>query len=225
MTLLDLHWKFSIEDFRRMSEAGILPNDEGEIEFIAGQVMDLHPPGPHKFSVADYCKMAEVGILQEDDPVELIEGEIVEMAPTGSRHFAAVNRLNKQLVIQVGASGIVSIQNPVLLNNLTMPEPDLAVFTPSPDDYESGLPGPDKVLLLIEVADSSLQYDTRQKLPLYAGQGIAEYWLVDLVRARIDVFRHPSVDGYAEHLTFRGEDEVSPSTLPTVKVRVLDILG
>jgi Uma2 family endonuclease len=125
-------------------------------------------PTRHKLSVDDYHKLGEAGILDEDSRVELIEGELIDMAPIGPPHMMAVNRLNRLLVRAVGDLGIVSIQNPITLPPHSEPQPDIAVLRPGIDKRGAGLPGPADVLLLIEVADTTLAYDRGTKLQLYA---------------------------------------------------------
>src|SRR5215204_7706797 len=136
--------------------------------------------------------MGEAGILHEDDRVELIEGEIVEMAAIGTRHFSCVNRLTRMLVMGVGDAAVVSVQNPVRLNEHTEPQPDITVIRPR--DYTESLPLPEDVLLLIEVSDTTLVYDRKVKLPLYARAGIREVWIVDLAGEVIE--RHTGPSGY-----------------------------
>ena len=148
------------------------------------------------FTVTEYHLMAEAGMLGEDDRVELIEGEIVAMNPIGSRHAAAVNRLNRLLSQAVGERAIVSVQNPVQLGERSEPQPDLVLLKPRPDFYAGAHPGPDDLLLLVEVADASADYDRQVKLPLYARAGVPEGWLVDLDGRAVEVYRRPSAHGY-----------------------------
>ena len=126
------------------------------------------------FDVHEYHRMAEAGILDEDDRVELIEGEIVQMSPIGSRHQGCVNRLARLLFEFAGRDYVVHIQGPVRLNERSEPQPDLALLKLRPDFYSERHPTPDDVLLLIEVSETSADYDREVKLPLYAGAGIAE---------------------------------------------------
>jgi Uma2 family endonuclease len=119
-----------------------------------------------RFSVHEYHRMAEVGILSEDDRVELIEGEILEMSPIGSRHAACVDRLNRLLNGFADLSAIVRVQSPILLDVNSEPEPDISLLRPSDDFYAGGHPTPGDVLLLIEVADTSVERDLEVKLPL-----------------------------------------------------------
>ncbi|GIV98280.1 MAG: hypothetical protein KatS3mg057_2937 [Herpetosiphonaceae bacterium] len=132
------------------------------------------------FTVTEYERMVEAGILAEDDRVELLEGEILTMSPVGSRHVATVNRLNALLNRLVGAQCIVSVQNPIRLSQHSEPEPDIALLRSRADYYAHQLASPTDILLIIEVADTSLDYDRQVKIPLYAQAGIPEVWIVDL---------------------------------------------
>ena len=147
-------------------------------------------------SVADYDRMGEAGILGPDDRVELIEGELIAMAPIGSYHAGTVGGLTYRLVEQVGRHALVWVQNPIRLDNHNEPQPDFALLRPREDEYRNALPGPADVLLIIEVADSSLAFDRTVKANLYARSGIPELWIVDLAGARTWVCRHPSPKGY-----------------------------
>ena len=177
------------------------------------------------FNVDEYYRMAETGILTERDRVELIEGDIIEMNPIGSRHFACVNRLNTLLGSILGENAQISIQGPVRLDDHSQPEPDVAVLKPRDDYYGDGLPGPHDVLLLIEVADSSLDYDQQRKLPLYAKAGIAECWLVDLTNQVVAQYAQPADARYSMERRFaRGENIVSGS-VQNLTLAVDAILG
>ncbi len=147
-------------------------------------------------TVDEYHRMADVGILAEDDRVELIEGELILMVPIGSGHAGTVITLTHLLIGAVGPRALISVQNPVQLDDRTEPEPDFAVLKPRQDSYRSATPRPDDVLLLIEIADSSLAYDRSVKRPLYARHGITELWIVDLAGGEIEVCRTPVGDDY-----------------------------
>ena len=135
----------------------------------------------HRFTVEDHHRMAEAEIFHEDSRVELIRGQIVDMAPVGSAHIAAVNRLTRLLVAAVGDRGVISVQNPVRLDNESEPQPDLAILTPGADDLGAPTSRASEVLLLIEVADSTLHEDRDEKAPLYAASGVPEYWILKMV--------------------------------------------
>lgn len=160
------------------------------------------------FTVEDYYAMARAGILGEDDRVELIEGEIVVMPPASSPHAGCVNVLNRILVRAAGARAVVSIQQPLRLSDLSEPRPDVAVLHWRDDFYRERHPGPADVLLVIEVARSSLRFDRGVKLPLYARHSVPEVWIVDLEAGRIEVHRLPGPDGYAESSSRSGSDRL-----------------
>ncbi|WP_353480560.1 Uma2 family endonuclease [Haliscomenobacter sp.] len=147
------------------------------------------------FSVTEYHKMGEAGILPEKG-VELINGEIVEMSPIGSKHAKIVKKLNKILGVLLGDEAIISIQDPIIANDLSEPEPDVAVLKFRSDFYENELPHGTDVLLLIEVSDTTLAYDRDIKLPLYATSGIPECWLLDLQKKQIKAFWQPEGNTY-----------------------------
>jgi Uma2 family endonuclease len=178
-----------------------------------------------RFNISQYHQMSEAGILSENDQVELINGEIIEMSPIGRRHTACVNRLNSVFSQLLGKKVIVAVQNPILLNNLSEPEPDIALLKPRTDFYESGHPQPQDIFLLIEVADSSIEYDRDVKIPLYASSGITEVWLVDIYQQVIIVYRYPSENGYRDiQILSRGE-KLSILAFPENNLFVDDILG
>lgn len=177
-----------------------------------------------RFTVEEYYRMAEVGILRHDERVELIEGEIIEMAAIGSKHAGCVKRLNRLLVRGVGDRGLVQIQDPARLSDLSEPEPDVTVLRPRPDDYMTSHPGPADVLLLIEVADTTVGYDRGTKAPLYALAEIPEYWLVDIPADEFEVYRDPSPDGYREVRRYSRSDILHPLAFPDLAVSVAEIL-
>jgi Uma2 family endonuclease len=175
-------------------------------------------PTRHKLSVDDYHKLGEAGILNEDSRVELIEGELIDMAPIAVAHMTAVNRLNRLLMRAVADLGVVSIQNPVTVPPHSEPQPDVAVLRPGMDRVDAGLPGPADVLLLIEVSDTTVAYDRGTKLQLYARAGIVECWLVNLQSASLEVHRGPTPHGYSQTTELRPGDVIAPLNLPAVKV-------
>jgi Uma2 family endonuclease len=176
------------------------------------------------FTVREYYRLAETGILNEDDHVELIDGEIVKMTPIGSAHAGCVNRLNALLQKCFGGRGIVSVQNPIRLDAYTEPQPDLSVLSPRDDSYAAGHPGPEDVLLVVEVADSSLQYDRDVKTMVYAAAGIPEMWLVDLKGEHVDVFTSPQRTHYATRWRSHRGQRVLSTVLLTDPIDVDAIL-
>jgi Uma2 family endonuclease len=178
----------------------------------------------YRFTADEYRRMGEAGILPEDARVELIGGEIIRMSPTGHRHVAGVNRCNRLFSRAVGERALVSIQNPVDLGPHDEPEPDVSLLRPRTDDYADELPRPADVLLLVEVADSSLEYDRQTKLPLYAGAGIPEAWLLNLREGRLEVHREPGPEGYLVSRVYRPGERVAALAFPDLEIAVADLL-
>jgi Uma2 family endonuclease len=170
-------------------------------------------------TVDEYHRMGEAGILTEDDRVELIEGELVAMAPIGSEHVSGINALNRLLVMAVGERAIVSVQNPVRLTRRSEPQPDFAVLRPR-DGYRTTLPRPEDTLLIVEVAASSLDYDRTVKLALYARAGIPEVWIVDVTAECVEVYRAPEGDAYTSVTRAGRADTVDIADMPDVRIPV-----
>ena len=175
------------------------------------------------FTVHEFHRMGEAGILHEDDRVELIGGEIVQMAAIGTRHFTCVNALTRLLVRAVGDEAIVSVQNPVRLDEHNEPQPDLAVIRAR--SYRESLPTPEDVLLLIEVSDTTLAYDRNVKLPLYARSGIPEVWIVDLTDETIERHTEPSGNDYRHTEKVRRGETFESAALPGLTLRADIVLG
>ncbi len=191
------------------------------IEHRTGTIATMGTTLPLRaWTAAEYEQMVAAGVLGEDDRVELVEGEIVEMAPVGARHAASVNALARLLQRQVGDRALVSVQNPVRLSPRSEPQPDLAVLAWRDDGYRDELPGPADVLLVVEVAESSVATDRDVKLPLYGRAGIGEAWLVDLPAGTIEVHTGPSPAGYRERSVHGIGALVSPVGLAAVVVAV-----
>ncbi len=178
-----------------------------------------------KFTVEQYHKMAESGILTENDRVELIRGEIIEMSPIGRRHAACVNRLVRLFTQCLGERMILSPQNPVELDDTSEPQPDIVLLQPREDFYESASPQASDIFLLIEVADTTVQYDRQVKIPLYAEDNIAEVWLVDINGQCVEVYREPASDGYQNIQKFERGQTLSILAFGDVNITVNEVLG
>ena len=150
------------------------------------------------FSVDEFHRMAEAGVFAEDDRLELLDGEIVWMTPIGSRHAGCVARLNEWFGQRLHADAIVNVQNPLVLSGQTEFYPDIALLKRRPDFYSQSHPQPGDVLLVVEVAETTGDYDRRIKVPRYARAGIPEVWVVDLRNRAIDVYRDSLGDEYRE---------------------------
>jgi hypothetical protein len=180
-----------------------------------GYMSELMDRARHRISVDDYHRMAEAGVFGHQDRVELIEGEVFDMAPIGSQHAYVVNQLARLFTLAAGQDCLVSTQNPIRLGDRSEPQPDLALLKPG--DYMARLPGPSDVLLVVEVASSSIDYDRGVKLELYARHGIAEVWLLDLTGNELLVFRDPEGGTYRSSATPRPGEPVGPVLLPGIE--------
>jgi Uma2 family endonuclease len=180
-------------------------------------------PKRHLVTAQEYLRMGETGVFAPDARLELIEGEIFEMAPIGPPHAAAVRALTRLIYERAGTRATVSVQAPLVAGQLSVPEPDLALLRPRSDEYASGHPGRADVMLVIEVADTSLRADLETKVPLYARAGVPEVWVVAVGERAVHVFREPGINGYHKSVVARGQDELTPLGLPEVRLRVAEI--
>ena len=178
-----------------------------------------------RFTVAEFLHLADIGFLREDERVELIRGEIVEMSPINVAHASTVSRLLSVLSNLLGHRVILSVQNPVQLDDFTLLQPDVALLKPQDDFYSKQHPVPEDVLLLIEVSDSTVSYDRRVKASLYGTAGIIEYWIVNLPERQIEVYREPRADGYRTVTRYASGETLSPLAFPDVALLVEEVLG
>lgn len=182
-------------------------------------------PARRPFNLTEYYKLLESGVLTEDDRVELIDGEIITMCPIDPRHAASVKRLIAFLNRKIGRLAIIGAQDPIHLNQFSAPQPDISILKYRDDFYASGHPEPEDILVAIEVADSSVNYDRQVKFPRYAQAGIPEAWLVDLVNDRIEVHALPNEGVYQEVRIVLRHQKVISRILPQLKLKADDILG
>jgi len=182
--------------------------------------MSAVPQYPQRDAVSaqEYLRMWEAGVFAPEVRLELIEGEIVERAPIGSRHAGAVKILNRIFGRLAGDRAIVSVQDPLVVGERSVPQPDLALLRPRADTYADAHPVPADVLLVVEVADTTLAFDIGTKVPTYARFGVPEVWVVDLQERSVRVFRDPSASGYRTSFTAVGEESVAVAALPDVVI-------
>jgi len=185
----------------------------------------LAEPRRHRISIDDFVRMGDAGIFEPDARIELIEGELIDIPPIGTRHASLANRLNRLLVRQAGSDAIVSVGNPLTLPPWSMPQPDFLLLAPRADDYASRHPGAGDVLLAIEVADTSLRFDLETKARVYALHGVREYWVVEAGRRRLHTYRAPMpAEGrWAESRTLEAPFGVTPGALPSLVVSSDDL--
>ncbi len=177
-----------------------------------------------KFTVDEYHTMIQSGILHEDDRVELLEGEIVEMSPIGKSHAACVDNLAELFIVSLSGTARIRIQNPLVLDAFSEPQPDIMILKYRKDAYRNALPRPDDVFLLVEVGETSADRDRQLKLPLYARAGIREVWLIDLVNEVVERYLEPKGDTYQRVEKYASDQELSPQAFPDLRLAVKDIL-
>ena len=177
----------------------------------------------HRLTVEEYHRMGEAGILGPQDRVELIEGEIIDMSPIGSNHAGTVNYLNQVLFAALQENAIISPQNPIILNDRNEPEADIVLLKPRKDFYRQSHPTPNDVLLIIEVADTSLRYDSEIKIPLYARYGIPEVWIVDLENNQLTKYLSPNDDHYESSNVVNDLSQISVQELPELKINLANL--
>ncbi len=183
------------------------------------------PVPHHRFTVAEYHQMAEAGILEEQDRVELINGEIIEMSPINPFHAGVVDRLNKLFNRKVGASVIVRVQNPIHLDDHSEPQPDIVLVRARDDFYPKSHPTVNDILLVVEVAESSAMRDRIIKMPAYANALIPELWIVDLKQGVIEVYADPVGGVYQYVRKVKRGEKLSPRALPKLVLKANDLLG
>jgi Uma2 family endonuclease len=182
-------------------------------------------PRRHRLTVDEYYRMAEVGLLAPDARVELIDGEIIDMPPIGMPHGSVVDRLTQMLIRAVGDRAIVRVQGAVRLSRFSQPQPDIALLAPSANFYLDKHPTAADTLLIIEVSDTTLRYDSKIKAALYARHGVPEYWIVDLEEGKLHFFRAPSTGGYAEVSSVSSAGSVTVAALPEVSIDLAAVLS
>jgi Uma2 family endonuclease len=176
----------------------------------------------HRLTVDEFHRMGEAGVLPSDARIELLEGELIDMPPIGPGHANEVDHLNA-LFAPLASRAIVRVQNPIGLGSRSELLPDLMLLKHRAGGYPTSAPGPEDVLLLIEVADTTLRADRDEKIPLYGRHGVAESWLVDLNARRCEIYLQPGPEGYKEIRRPLLDDMIAPSRLADFQVRVRDL--
>jgi len=177
----------------------------------------------YRFTVKDFYRMAEEGILGADTRAELIDGDVIEMPPIGPSHATVVTRISTALTRMVEDRAQIRTQLPIHLGEMDEPEPDVCIVKPN-DVYYHRHPDASDVLLVIEVSDSSAAYDRIKKGRIYSRAWIPEYWIIDIPASRLEVYRSPGHEGYAEKRELRRDDSVSCMALPDLTIELSEIL-
>ena len=189
------------------------------------QIEKVSPPVPKRFRAADFRKMTEVGILPEESGWEVIDGYLIDKMSIGSKHAGTVNELTQSLIILLGRGTIVAVQNPIHIDDYNEPEPDIALLKPREDFYKKSHATSEDVLLLIEISDSTIEYDREIKKTLYAEAGIVEYWLVNLQNNTIEVYSQPKNGNYRLARILESGETVEASAIENLTLKVDEILG
>ena len=177
-------------------------------------------PTRRRFTVAEYYAMAEAGIFSPEERVELLDGDVIAMPPIGDWHASRVGQFTNTLPVQLQGRAIVWIQNPVRLDDSSEPQPDVMLLRWRDDFYEGGHPGPADVLLLIEVSDTTVNYDRSAKLAAYAAAGIPEVWIASRPDRCIESYSDPSGDEYATVRHYGAGESIAPQAFPDVMLEV-----
>ena len=179
----------------------------------------------YRFSVEEFNKLGEAGIFDEDDRVELLDGEIIVMSPIGSEHAATVLRMGWYFHQRLGKRALTSTQNPTVIDEFSEPQPDLMLLKLKADFYKKAHPRPDDILLLVEVSDTTIGYDRGLKLRKYAECGVQEVWIVNLKKTTIEQFRSPSTSEYAISKNYRRGEIIALAAFPAVTFQVEELIG
>jgi Uma2 family endonuclease len=181
-------------------------------------------PEPRLFTAREYQHLVEVGVLNEDERIELIEGRIVPMAPKNIKHAMATRRGLRCFTRVLGERVIIGVQDPVLLNDFSEPEPDIVLLATPDDRYLESHPTPKDIFLVLEIADSSLAYDRDVKCPLFARNGIIHFCLLNLQNRELEDYREPGPNGYRRKQTYSEEESFNLVAFPKISIKVKDLL-
>ena len=214
--------KFTGDDRKAMLQAGIIALEDG-IELRNGELFCKYTGVRRRFNVDEYYAIAEAGILHPEERVELLAGEIITMAAMGNRHVFCRRWLSKLLIFGVGDTAVIDVQLPVILDQTSVPQPDLTVLRWRDDHYPE-LPRPEDVLLVIEVSDTTAGFDRRHKAPLYAAAGIPEMWMFDVNTRQVEVYDQPLAGGYARMRVVGIDGILTPGLLPDVAIPVAEVM-
>lgn len=177
-----------------------------------------------KFALEEYHQIIASGVLREDYLIEFINGEIFEMSPVGFKHASCVKKINHLFAEKLGSKVIIGVQDPIKLNDNSEPQPDLVLLKPRDDFYAIQHPTPEDIFLLIEVADSSIEYDRTFKIPIYAENKVKEVWLVDLNQNLLEVYQNPQKNYYQNITKLSSEDSLTLSQPEVITIELDRIL-
>jgi Uma2 family endonuclease len=186
--------------------------------------LSIIPAKIRLWNLSEYHHLREKGILHPEEKIELIEGQLIKMSPKGTLHTAATRRIAKTLTNLLVNKAAIYTQDPVELDDNSEPEPDVSIVKIDPNDYVTHHPQTEEIYLIIEVADSSLEYDCEIKAKLYAKSGIEDYWVIDVRERKLYLFRKPEKTGYQNKQILRETDLITPLSFPTISVKISELL-
>ena len=189
------------------------------------QLVTTTPVRPRRFTTSEFHKMVEAGILPEESGWEVIDGYLIDKMTIGSRHASVVKRLNKVLSNLLGDRYIIGIQDPIHIDDFNEPEPDISVLRSRDDFYSESHPGPDDVVLAIEISDTSANYDRNVKLSLYAKAGLAEVWLIDAANGCVEQFSSPVAGQYVTLTRYCSDETLHSVSISELAIEIDTILG
>lgn len=181
-------------------------------------------PTARGFTVSEYYRMAQSGIIRPEERVELIEGRILKMSPKGPQHSASTTSADDVFRERLGNRAIVRIQEPVHIDDRSEPEPDVVLARPLKNKYSDHHPVPDEILLILEIADTSLRYDREVKSLLFAQAGIIQYCILNLNSKELEDYRNPDPEGYRSKQTYKADEQFSLVAFPEILIAVRDLL-
>ena len=215
--------RWTPDEFRRLASSAVL-GDAGSLDLADGEIVDCDSRAPHLFSRGEYYNLAEQGILGPEERTELIYGRIItRMSPIGQPHNIAVGKTADALETAFGDAFFTAQQMSLHVLSGLEPQPDVMVFAGVSDDYQD-VPRPADVLLLVEVSFSTLDYDRNTKSRMYAENGVADYWIVNLRSRTLEVYRQPEADAYVSLRVYDETGTVAPLAAPNALVRVNNLL-
>ncbi len=189
------------------------------------EMTTIFKPLPRRFSVSEFQKMTEAGILPEVSGLEIVDGYLIEKMSIGSKHDGTVKKLNRNLGLLLGTEIIISVQDPIHLDEFNEPEPDIALLKPREDFYAESHPTAADVLLLIEVSDSTLEYDREIKKTLYAEAGIGEFWIINLRENTLEFYTAPKNGSYRLVRILETGETVESNAVEKLRLKIDEIIG
>ncbi len=214
---------FNVKEYYQMAKAGILQSDE-HLELVEGRILQKYPPQLRLFTADEYENLTFAGIISEDEAVELVEGVILTMSPKSPRHSNAVRRADTCFRKRIGDCALIMTQDTVRLNNKVELEPELVLFATPLEKYETKHPGPEDIFLILEIAETSLNFESHRKSRLYAQAGIIQYLVLNTRPGELEEFSEPGPTGYRIRRSYDSNENFTLIAFPDVSIPISDLL-